>query len=459
MKFLNRTDELGRLRARWLQKTASLVVLYGRRRCGKSTLLQRVAQPGDVYYLASQESAALQREALAREIGRVFPGFEEASYATWNALFRSLQKRAPAGCRLMLDEFPYLVQSSPELPSVLQQLWDRPETRTISLTLCGSSQRMMQGLVLSRNAPLFGRADEIMRIEPLAAGWIAEALRLGPREAVEGYAIWGGVPRYWEMAEDFQHTWEAVQRLLLDRHGVLFNEPARLLQDEMRSAVQAISLLTLIGYGCHRLSEIAARLGHPAGSLVRPLNHLIELGYVQREYPFGASAKSSKRTLYKLADPFLRFYFRFVEPQRSRLEFGLHEQVLEELLAGFSGYCAGIWEELARQAVPRLTAHGQRWKPAARWWGAGLDGKPLELDVVAESVDGRSVLVGEVKWGQHAKNSRGLHGQLLEKARRCPALQGRKIFTTCWLGGGGTTDGEEQSIVFGEEETLEALRW
>ena len=456
MIFLNRNDEIRRLKARWGQGSCSLMVLYGRRRCGKSTLLQRVAGPGDVYYLASQESAALQREALAREIGRILPSFDAATYSTWSALFATLNERAPTGLRLILDEFPYLVQSSPELPSVIQQGWDQPATRKTSLVLCGSSQRMMQGLVLDRNAPLYGRADEILRIEPLPAGWIGEALGLAPREAVEAYSVWGGVPRYWEMAAEFKRTRDAVQHLLLDRHGVLFDEPMRLLLDEMRGPVQAFSLLALIGYGCHRLSEIAARLGHPAGSLVRPLNQLIELGYVRREYPFGETAKSTKRTLYKLADPFLRFYFRFVEPQRSRLVFGLHEQVLEVVREGFPGYCAGIWEELARHSVPWMPLHGMSWKPAARWWGGGRDGKPLELDVVAESVDGSAVLVGEAKWGRVPRDIEGMHGQLMEKARRCPALHDRNILTALWLGGCDAVIRSEQ--VFDEHVTLQALR-
>lgn len=456
MKFLNRTAEIERLRARWAQALPSLIVLYGRRRCGKSTLLQRIAGPGDVYYLASQESAALQREALAREIGRVIPSFDAATYASWSALLKTLNERAPDGFHLMLDEFPYLAQSSPELPSVIQQQWDHAASRKTSFVLCGSSQRMMQGMVLNRNAPLYGRADEILRIEPLAAGWIGDALGLSPREAVEAYSIWGGVPRYWEMAEAFKRTRDAVQRLLLDRHGVLFDEPMRLLLDDMRGPVQAYSLLALIGHGCHRLSEIAARLGHPAGSLVRPLNQLIELGYVQRDYPFGEHAKSTKRTLYKLADPFSRFYFRFVEPQRSRLAFGLHADVMDEVLAGFPGYCAGIWEDLARRSVPFLGLHGQSWKPASRWWGGGRDGHPLELDIVAESVDGTAVLVGEAKWGRRPKNIQSLHGQLMQKAQRCPALAGRKIHTTLWLGGAGAADNPE--MVCDEAMTMMALR-
>lgn len=456
MKFLDRKHELGRLQARWGQAAASMVVLYGRRRCGKSTLLQKVTGAGDVYYLASQESAALQREALAKEIGRRLPSFEAAVYRSWSALLQTLNERARAGFHLILDEFPYLVQTSPELPSVLQQVWDRRESRRVSFVLCGSSQRMMQGLVLDRTAPLYGRADEILRIEPLAPGWITEALGLGSREAVEAYSVWGGVPRYWEMAAESRRTSEALRRLLLDRHGALFDEPMRLLLDDMRGSVQAFSLLALIGYGCHRLSEIAARLGHPSGSLVRPLNQLIELGYVQRDYPFGETAKSTKRTLYKLADPFLRFYFRFVEPQRSRLELGLDAQVSNEIQAGLPGHVAEAWEELARRSVPFLSAHGLSWKPAARWWGGGRDGNPLELDVVAESVDGSAVLVGEAKWGRRPKNVHGLHGQLMEKALLCPALAGRKIHTALWLGGGAAVGRAED--VYSEEQVLAALR-
>ena len=170
--FFNRDDEQRRLRRFLALDGGGLAVVYGRRRCGKSTLIQHVAGPGDLYFLADQRERLLQMESLAREVQRVISGFAAARYPSWEALIETLDARAPTEFNLLLDEFPYLVQASPELPSLIQRYLDAPGSRKLNILLCGSSQRMMQGLVLDRTAPLYGRAREILRIEPLSAGWI-----------------------------------------------------------------------------------------------------------------------------------------------------------------------------------------------------------------------------------------------------------------------------------------------
>ena len=179
---------------------------------------------------------------------------------------------------------------------------------------------------------------------------------------------------------------------------LLFKEPEMLFFDEMRTSVLAFSILTLIGLGCNRLSEIAGRLEKPATQLNRPIKLLIDLGYVRRETPFSTSLKSTKKSLYKISDPFMNFYFSFVVPNKSRLEFGLIEQVWDEINGKFNQYVSEIWEELCRNAVPRLKIEGKTFNPAQRWWGNGTDGKAMEIDIVAESTDKSTLLIGEVKW-------------------------------------------------------------
>jgi AAA+ ATPase superfamily predicted ATPase len=441
--FFNRDDEQRRLRRFLALDGGGLAVVYGRRRCGKSTLIQHVAAPGDLYFLADQREKLLQMESLAREVDRVIPGFAAARYPSWEALIETLDARASTGFNLLLDEFPYLVQASPELPSLIQRYLDAPGSRKLNILLCGSSQRMMQGLVLDRTAPLYGRAREILRIEPLGAGWIRQGLSVAGDAAIEAYAVWGGVPRYWELAATCRSLKGAIRELVLDRNGVLHEEPDRLLEDEMRSGSQAASLLSLIGMGCNRLSEVAGRMGKPAGSLTRPLANLVELGYVRREVPFGEEAKNSKRTLYRLKDPFLRFHVRFVQPQRSLLELGIVEAAEETLRKEFAAYVGGHWEDLARQSVPFLSIGGLRWGPASRWWGAGTDGVSLECDVVAESLDGGSVLVGEVKWtGEHASLVT-VAASLTAKVARAPFIKGRRVVTALWMRSGRAANGIE----------------
>lgn len=432
--FLDRKDEILRLRRLVARRDGALGVLYGRRRCGKSRLLREVLSPDRAaYYVADDRESALQRAGLAAEVARLMPGFDRVTYPEWSALFARLWTEAPRGTTLALDEFPALVAVAPEVPSLLQKHLDREARRGVHLLLAGSSQRTMQGLVLERTAPLYGRAAEILKVGPLAGGWIAKALRLAdPARAVEAYAVWGGVPRYWELAAQHPSFDAAIRSVVLSPLGVLYDEPAGLLLDDLRDTTQASSILSLIGQGSHRLSEIAARLGKPATSLSRPMQRLIELGLVRRQVPFGASTRDTKRTTYDVVDPFMRFWFRFVEPNRSRLEAGRLEAVVGDVRGRLAAHVGGTWEELARASVPRLRVRGHTWGPAGRWWGPDRDRRPLEVDVVAESEDGRALLIGEAKWREGADASR-LAADLQRKADRFPASGKRKVVTALWL--------------------------
>jgi uncharacterized protein len=456
MPFLNRQEEERRLRAALRAGPPVLAVIYGRRRCGKSTLLRRVAGPKDVYFLSSQNDPALQRAALAAQIGQVVAGFDAAVYPTWDALLRSLAARLPRRISLFIDEFPYLAQTSPELPSVLQGFLEGAGAERVNLVLCGSSQRMMHGLVLDRTAPLYGRAREILKVRPLAAGWIREALKLDGTKAVEAYAVWGGVPRYWELARDYRSLEAAVEALVLDRNGVLHEEPLRLLLDDMRTAGQAHSLLSLIAAGCHRLSEIAGRMEKSAGTLTRPLANLIDLGYVRREFPFGENPRTTKRTVYKLNDPFLQFHFRFVQSHQSMLEQGLTLAVGKAVKEALSSHVSGVWEALARESVPFVRLGGTRWGTAARWWGPGADGKPMELDVVAESIDRTSLLVGEAKWTASRADVGRMVAGLKDRVQRLPFVRGRRVVPALWLKEKSQTSGD--IAVLTPNDVLDALK-
>lgn len=434
LRFLDRADERRRLARALKAKGGALAVVYGRRRCGKSTLIQRALGRRGIYYLADQKQPALQIMDLAAEVDRVLPGFSSAAYPTWDALLRSLDRQLGGRTALCIDEAPYLVQLSPELPSVLQKYLDLPGAKRLNVVLCGSSQRMIHGLVLDKSAPLHGRALEILRIEPLKAGWIRQGLGLKGAGAVEAFSVWGGVPRYWELAAQFKTLEEGIRELVMDRNGVLHDEPMRLLIDDMRSAVQPFSLLCVIGQGCHRISEIAGRLGKPATGLMRPLAQLVDLGYVRRETPFGADEKSTKRSLYKVGDPFLAFYFSFLQPNRSMLEGRPAASLMAEVLARLPLHVSHVWEDLARASVPACRIGGRDWGEARRWWGPGLDGTPLELDAVAESRDGDAVLLGEAKWGAAGLPSPGVRDRLLAKARNLPFLRGRQVVPVLWAG-------------------------
>src|SRR5574344_1887281 len=197
MEFVDRSDETKRLKDAISRDKSSLVVLYGQRRLGKSTLIKRVLTDNDVYFLADRSEVQLQRALLAKVIAQVLPDFDKLAYPDWESLLRAVNYRTEKRFTLCLDELPYLVEQSPELPSVLQKLVDEKQLK-YTLVLCGSSQHMMYGIFLDSSAPLYGRADEIMKLMPISLSYIQEAINLDAMTAVEEYAVWGGVPRYWE---------------------------------------------------------------------------------------------------------------------------------------------------------------------------------------------------------------------------------------------------------------------
>ena len=431
LPFLNRQKEMERIEKSIRSESAELIVVYGRRRLGKTRLLRRVVNQNDIYFMADRSEKAIQLNAMAVEIGRIVPSFDQVEYSTWQALFSSLNSRVEKHLCLVLDEFPYLVQSAPELPSVVQKVVDSPDNK-ISLVLCGSSQRMMQGFVLDSSAPLYGRATEIVKIRPMKASWASKALGLRGISAVEAYSVWGGVPRYWELASRFPDLETAIKELVFDPDGVLHNEPFGLLLDDMRGLAQSHSLLFLIANGHHRLSKISSRLGKNASSLTRPLTNLIELGYLKRELPFGESLKSTKRTLYMLIDPFLIFWYRFVQKNRSLLEQDLVDEVYAEFEKAFPLHVSGVWEELARNSVSALRIADISWKPAQRWWGKGKDGREMEIDVVAESFDGCHLLLGEAKWEQNS-DLNSIKIKLMQNAENLPFVKDKKLTFAYWL--------------------------
>ncbi|RLD85901.1 MAG: ATP-binding protein, partial [Bacteroidetes bacterium] len=407
------------------QKKAVLIVLYGRRRCGKSTLLKKVIHENDVFFAADLREKSLQIDAFAKSIEHIVPGFSKLRYPDWDALFHNINNTLNRKVTICIDEFPYLVKNAPELPSILQNIIDNKVNNKYNLILCGSSQQMMQNITLNSSSPLYGRCTEILNVKPMLLGWYSEYFGKNAIETVEGYSVFGGVPRYWELQKNHQTLADSIKYNLLDPDGILHKEPETLFYDEMRTSVLAYSILTLIGLGCNRLSEIAGRLEKPATQLNRPLKLLIDLGYIRRERPFNLTSKSTKKSLYKISDPFMNFYFSFVVPNKSRLEFGLIEQVWKEIKGKFNQYVSEQWEELCRNAVPRLNIEGKSFNPAQRWWGNEMDRKPMEIDVVAESTDKTSLLIGEAKWVNKISVSK-IVDELKAKTKNLPFIYHQK---------------------------------
>lgn len=404
MEFLDRKEEMRRLDGA-LQTGHAFAVIWGRRRVGKSRLLLEWCRRHDgLYTVADQSAPAVQRRYLATAVAERFPGFDDVDYPDWHAFLSRLAGEAASANwagPFVLDELPYLVATDRSILGALQNWLDTPGRR-LTFVASGSSIRMMHGAVLDGSAPLYERAMQAFALRPLRAGYLGDVFpRASSSDLIRAYALWGGMPRYWELAEPFGVDFAAaVDALVLDPSAPLHNEPDRLLRAETPPATALRPLLDVIGNGAHRVSEIAGRLGRQASSLAGPLASLVEMGLLRREIPFGSDPRSGKRSLYRIADPFLRLWFRVVAPNRAALA----EAPRETRLLYWDRHRAALegvaWEELCRMATATLhradtplRRHGP-FEPAQRYWRGG---EP-ELDVVARSVDGRRLLVGEAKW-------------------------------------------------------------
>jgi hypothetical protein len=421
MRWLDREPELARLARLGRRRDGGLAVIWGRRRVGKTRLLlEWVRASSGIYFVADETAAAVQRRRLAEAVEPHLPGFAAVEYPDWGSLLARLARDAGnAGVRgpIVIDELPYLVAMEPDLPATLQRFIDHDARRArIVLALAGSSQRMMQGLILDRSAPLFGRATEAFEVKPLSPVWLetAHGLRRAV-DVVQSWSLWGGLPRYWELAEPFADRRDAVHDLVLDPAGVLHDEPARLLAEEAPPAVGLRPILDAIGSGASKLGEIAGRIGKPATSLARAMTRLAELGLIVRQTPFGEPERSTKRALYRLSDPFLRMWFSLVAPKRALLAQASRAARLALFDERVLHLDAASWEELCRAAVPSLSGPlGIECGPASRYWG----GAGPEWDVVAK-VDGVHLL-GEVKWTTRplsAAELAAIHARLLAKGR------------------------------------------
>lgn len=408
MKFVNRKEELERLTLLSKRDKGGFVVVCGRRRIGKTRLLLEWAKKSDgVYFVADQSASPVQRRYFSYSLELKLPGFSQIEYPDWPLFFQRIAHEAENSKwkgPLIIDEFPYLVEACPELPSILQRFIDHEAKKTnLLVAISGSSQRMMQGIVLDHSAPLYGRADELFNLQPLTIGYIKDFFNnLSDKLALEYYLIFGGIPRYWELLSGagYSDIDNVIDFLALNHLGPLHSEPDRLLVEEKPPATSLRPILDVIGSGANKVSEIAGRIGISSTSLARPLKRLLEMGIIKREVPFGESEKSSKKSIYKIADPFFLFWFKVVAPNKASLVqfpsnirkkiFRKYKQAI--LSQNFENLCRSSLQFLPLSLFGIKT--GSFWGPASRFW----KGNDPEWDIISISLDKKYILIGEVKF-------------------------------------------------------------
>ncbi|MHB1672798.1 MAG: ATP-binding protein [Acidobacteriaceae bacterium] len=420
--FYNRVRELAALDRAWKRRGngGQMLLLYGRRRLGKTFLLQRYLTAGaggdelekpHCYFLAEQSTAATQRLTLARQLVAALPSegvAAEEIAVSLNALLRYASQQAQARKKgsgrfaLILDEFPYLVAQTPELPSILQAWWDREGAHSpLFIVLCGSQLSAMAALG-HESAPLFGRFNAgIFHIDPLhyedVACFYEGSPHYGVKEKLLMYGVFGGTPRYHALVDPSRPPSEEIITLLMQPRAILENEVRFLLSSEqIRDPAPYNAILAAIAGGETKFNRIQQLIGVERGALSSSLRTLLELGWIRRELPFGE--RSDRRAIYRVADPFLTFWYRFVAPLASDLQFSdpaaVYAAHVAPRLADYMGW--SVFEEICGQWLQRHAKQrlGLTVRQMARYWSR--DGR-TEIDLVAE-LDNKTYLFGECKW-------------------------------------------------------------
>jgi AAA+ ATPase superfamily predicted ATPase len=431
--FLDRARELEWLAERHESGQAELLVLYGRRRTGKSALLEEFCRHRPhVYFLASQvrEPDNLDQFRQALAAAHPDPVLQSMRFNSWDtALAYVTQLAAGRGFIVVLDEFPYLCQGNPALPSLLQRWWDTAgRSSQIMLVLCGSQISFMERDVLAERSPLFGRRTGQTQLRPLLP-WDAALFfpQWSDRDRLSAYGMLGGIPAYLERFDAGQTLKANLMREALRPQGSLYDEVTFLLRTELTEVSTYLSVLKAVGGGATRLTEIAGRSAVPATAASRYLGILRELGLVRRDVPFTEPRpEKSKRGVYVIADPFVSFWCRFILPYQSLIQAGQGQTVWREFIRPqLDTHLGFIFEEVCRQYVLHRwgDAHGEAPVRVGRTWAADHD-----VDVAADLRSGsrRRLLVGECKWWRKPVGGNVL-GELRRKAGQLAVPAGGEL--------------------------------
>jgi AAA+ ATPase superfamily predicted ATPase len=400
MGIIARVNELQKLQKNLSFRHKELFVLYGRRRLGKTTLLRHAcAQKKTLFFscpIASEtESLRLFQAALAKVFSD--SSLKQLEFRSWNdALVFAFQASSKHKVPLVFDEFPYLMKSVPGIDAILQHAWDHCES-PVWIALCGSLLSIMENEVLGHSAPLYGRRTEQLELAPMSFSAVSQFYKdFSFEQKCEMYAFFGGIPAYASRASQFDSPDQAVLELIFDSNGFLNHEPEFLLREELREPGLYFSVLHALAAGCTKPNEIAQRAGISFNSVGKYLDILRRMRLVEKRAPITEKhAERSTKGIYLIADPFLRFWFRFVFPNRSTIDLGKGAQLWKHLRTDFKSYLGHTYEGIAREFVAENSESVLGWTPRriGSHWEPGN-----EIDIVCESLSGDRVAFFECKW-------------------------------------------------------------
>ncbi len=404
--FVGREAELRFLEDRYTAKDGQLVVLYGRRRVGKTETLRQFCRGKPHVFYACTESPDEQQLAAFSE-RMLQKGLPAAQYikrfSSWEQALGSVSELPGDEKKLLvIDEFPYMVKGNSVIPSILQNLWDEKlKTENVMIILCGSAMSFIEKEVLAEKNPLYGRATGILKMNEMG---FYDAIQFvpaySPLDKIAAYAVLGGIPHYLKQFDDSLPLGENICRNILSRGSILYSEVEFLMRQELRETATYNAIIEAVAMGNSKLNDIHQKTHIEKTKLSAYLKNLIDLGILSREFPVADGVKvraNIQRGLYQVTDNFFRFWYAFVFPNLSELEAGDAEGVWHYVVKPeLDRYVSHAFEDVCRQYLRRQNRKNAlpfRFTTIGRWWS-----KTDELDIMATDREKTSFLLGECKY-------------------------------------------------------------
>lgn len=404
--FVNREAELRSLEKEYARREASLYVLYGRRRVGKTRLIQEfIKDKPAIYFMASEE---MERENLLRFRDKVAEFtqnqlLKQVTEITWDTVFQQLINGRPKERYVVvIDEFQYLGKSNKGFPSLFQRIWDELlHHENVMVILCGSLITMMESQVLHYSSPLYGRRTAQWKLKPMDFkhyGGFFQQKNMSELDLLMHYAVTGGVPKYIDIFQGEGDLWLSIRENIANRGAYLLEEPIFLLEKEVSEIGSYLSIMKTIANGHHKLGEIAASLNVKPQGLSKYLRILEDLDLIRRQVPITERhPKKSKKGLYEINDHFIKFWFLFIYAYREEIEAGQTDQVMQHIKEKLiEKHVAYVYEEVCRQQVleeSHLNSKPFRILKMGKWWS-----RQEEIDIVGTNEESGEILFGECKF-------------------------------------------------------------
>ncbi len=416
MKFINREKELETLEKEYEKEKSSFVVIYGRRRTGKTTLIEKFIQnKKSIYFLADLQHEKLQLERFKNVVAESLNDqlLKSIEINNWETLFKYIfEKEHKEKLIIAIDEFQYLAKINKAIPSVFQSIWDSTlKNKNVMLILSGSLISLMYDIALNYSSPLYGRRTVQIKLQPMNFFNFKKFFKTKDNDKLfQFYSVIGGIPRYIELFDEKKDIFTNIKENIIDKNSFLYEEPKFVLRDEVRDPITYFSILQVISQGEHKIGKIASKLGIETKNLTSFIEKLIELEIVERQVPVTEENPSkSKKGLYFIKDNFFNFWFRYVFPYQSYLETEKYQFVLEKIKSEFHLYASFIFEKVSLDYLLHKAQLPFIIQKAGRWWD-----KDKEIDIVA--LGENEILFGECKYWDRPVGISVLN-ELIEKAK------------------------------------------